>query len=103
MIGHICFRGSICVTDTKRPISNETSQDIFLRLKNAANRSAAKISNEKLQEISIKLKNAAKRYAAKKSSETPPERASQLEKHYEPKPPPAWYNKMEKLDNRKRE
>jgi hypothetical protein len=41
----------------KRPISNETSQDRSLRLKDAANRSAAKISNETLQEISLRSKN----------------------------------------------
>jgi hypothetical protein len=34
---------------TKRLISNETSQDRFIRLKDAANHSAAKISNKTLQ------------------------------------------------------
>jgi hypothetical protein len=43
---------------TKRLISNETSQDRSIRLKDAATRFAAKISNEKS-----------------------PERASRLEKH----------------------
>jgi hypothetical protein len=38
---------------TKHLISNETSRDISIRLKDAANRSAAKISNETLQERSI--------------------------------------------------
>jgi hypothetical protein len=42
---------------TKRLISNETSQEISLRLNdfaNPANRSAVKISNETLQESSIR-------------------------------------------------
>jgi hypothetical protein len=65
---------------TKRLISNETSQDRSIRLKNAANRSANKISNETLQKRSIRLKNANKGYAAIKSSETSSERASRLEK-----------------------
>jgi hypothetical protein len=55
---------------TIRLISNETSQDIFIRLNDAANRSAAKISNETLQERSIRFVSVAKRYAAKTSSET---------------------------------
>jgi hypothetical protein len=50
-----------------------------IRLKDAANRYAAKISHETLQERSIRLKNVTKRYAAKNSTETSPERASRLE------------------------
>jgi hypothetical protein len=50
---------------TKRLISNETLQEISIKLKDAANRSAAKISNETWQERFIWLEKAAKRYAAK--------------------------------------
>jgi hypothetical protein len=66
---------------TKRVISNETSQDRSIRLKDAATRSAAKISNETLQQRSIRLKNATKCCAVKKSSKTSPEKASRLDKH----------------------
>jgi hypothetical protein len=60
---------------TKRLISNETSQDSPLRLKDATISSAAKISNKMLQERSIRLKN-----AGKKSSKTSTESVSRLEK-----------------------
>jgi hypothetical protein len=45
---------------SKRVISNETSQDRSIRLKDAAIRYVAKISNETLQERTIRLENAAK-------------------------------------------
>jgi hypothetical protein len=66
------------------------------------------ISNETLQERFIRLENAAKRYAAKNSSEMSPERASRIEKtrfrvSKMAEPPPAKYNKAEKLDHRKRD
>jgi hypothetical protein len=61
---------------TKCLITNEMSQDRFIRLKDTANHSVAKISNEALQERSIRLEN-----TAKKSIETSPKKASRLEKH----------------------
>jgi hypothetical protein len=54
----------------KRLISNETSQDRSLRLKDATTHSAAKILNETLQKRFIRLENTDERYAAEKSSKT---------------------------------
>jgi hypothetical protein len=69
-------------TATKRPISNETSQDRFIRFKDAATLSVAKISNKMLQKKIYKIgKCIAKPYVATKSSETSPTRASRLLKH----------------------
>jgi hypothetical protein len=74
-------------------ISNETSQEKSIRLKDAANRSAAKISNETSQEKSIRLKDAANRFEAKISNETLQERSIRLEndaKRYAAKKSSEW-------------
>jgi hypothetical protein len=55
---------------TRRLISNKTTQDKSIRLKDAANGSTAKISNETSQDRSIRFKNVSNRSAAKIPNET---------------------------------